>query len=30
MPAFRGRLSADKIQSVAAYVLEEANEKDWK
>ncbi len=30
MPAFKGRLTADKIENVATYVLQQANEKDWK
>jgi len=29
MPAFKSRLTPDKIEDVATYVLEEANEKDW-
>jgi cytochrome c6 len=30
MPAFQGRLKANQIEDVAAYVLDEANNKDWK
>ncbi|MBU7584637.1 MAG: c-type cytochrome [Nostoc sp. TH1S01] len=30
MPAFKGRLKADQIEDVAAYVLDEANNKNWK
>ena len=30
MPAFKGRLTSSNIEDVAAYVLREANEKDWK
>lgn len=30
MPAFKGRLTPSKIEDVATYVLQEANEKDWK
>ncbi|MBD2205941.1 c-type cytochrome [Calothrix sp. FACHB-1219] len=29
MPAFKGRLKADQIENVAAYVLQQAD-KDWK
>jgi len=30
MPAFKGRLKTEQIEHVAAYVLQEANEKNWK
>jgi cytochrome c6 len=30
MPAFKGRLKSEQIEDVAAYVLDEANNKDWK
>jgi cytochrome c6 len=30
MPAFKGRLKAAQIEDVAAYVLDEANNKEWK
>lgn len=30
MPAFKGRLKPDQIDDVAAYVLDEANNKEWK
>ncbi|MBD2596203.1 c-type cytochrome [Nostoc spongiaeforme FACHB-130] len=30
MPAFKGRLKSNQIEDVAAYVLDEANNKDWK
>lgn len=30
MPAFKGRLKPEQIENVAAYVLEQANEKGWK
>jgi cytochrome c6 len=30
MPAFKGRLKPAQIEDVAAYVLDQANNKDWK
>lgn len=30
MPAFKGRLKPEQIEDVTAYVLDEANNKDWK
>ncbi|KYC35932.1 cytochrome C6 [Scytonema hofmannii PCC 7110] len=30
MPAFKGRLKPEEIEDVAAYVLDEANNKEWK
>ncbi|MUG94503.1 c-type cytochrome [Scytonema sp. UIC 10036] len=30
MPAFKGRLKPEQIEDVAAYVLDEANNKEWK
>ncbi len=30
MPAFKGRLKPEQIEDVAAYVLDQAYEKDWK
>ncbi|MBD2778865.1 cytochrome c6 PetJ [Iningainema tapete] len=30
MPAFKGRLKPEQIEDVTAYVLDEANNKEWK